>query len=306
MYIYIEAVILDNFFITLVLALISYKALSQRVSIKRALLAATVSTGLAVTFPFINIHWGWLLLLRVATFILLSIILFFRKSKIRCGAIVFLVFTFVFGGAIFAVGLLVHSDLYAALTLPISRIPPGIFIGAALALYFVLKKVLRKLRRGHLAEKFSGKVRFIALNKDITLNAFLDTGNLLYDSKGDLPVTVLSTKASLALLGDLGLIHLLSNQIKKIDNSASFMTYQTANGIKSKMLVLKPKKFWVYYNGSQHRVDGVVLGLVLTKFSNFLAEYDALLHPAICNAMSNSIKLRPNPQIQTTQGAANQ
>jgi len=281
MNVYIEPVLIDNFFITFLLALLTFKALSIKVKWLRISIAAMLATITALVFPFIDIHFAIGLTVRFALFIGLSFILFFKHKRFILASFVFLAFTFAFGGALFAIGFAIHGTLYYALTRPVTNIPIGLILLVALLLYFFIKFLTRKLKRVSLTKNLTTKVKLEIFEKNHEFSAFLDTGNMLFDKKTDLPVVVLSASASLKILGDSGLSALLRNKLKEIDKSARHMEYAGANGKKNKLLILEPDNFLVFFGQTPHKIEGIVLGLTLTNGNGFINQYDMLLHPAI-------------------------
>ena len=281
--VYIEAVIIDNFFITWLLASITYRALNIQNCKLRCLLVASVGTTVAIVYPFLQVHWAIVLGIRIATYVGLSVILFYKKPRPVLASLVFLAFTFTFGGALFALGLAIHGNLYYALTKPATTIPPGAIIAAGLLVYYLLKRVSRRLKRANQTKEYSYSISLEILGQAHLARGFLDTGNSLYCQKTDLPIVVIGTKLSLKILGDKGLSALLRGKINEIDKSARFIYYSGADGKKSKMLLLNPDIFLVYNGQAKHKIEGVVLGLALSAYSNFLTEYDVLLHPSVCS-----------------------
>ena len=296
MVVYIEAVILDNFFITWLLASGTYRALSLVYSRLRIISAAFLGTLVAVMYPLLPIHFGFLLGLRVGLLLLLSTILFYKKAKMVPSALIFLMFTFTFGGALFAIGLAVHGSVEAALTLPVSNLPPGLIIFGGFLIYMLLKRIMRRLRRVHYAKEYTGKVEIDIFNKTFSGSGFLDTGNMLYESKSDLPVVVLSTKMSLQILGDKGLSALLREQIQEISSIARYLHYTGVDGKKNKMLILKPEGLRFYHGQDTHKLEGAVLGLALSQYGKFAQQYDVILHPAVVWGVASKLSTHVMPK----------
>ena len=230
---YIELVIIDNFFITLLLALMSYKALSLRVCRVRLLVCAFVGTAAAVTYPFINIHFGFLILMRVGLGVILSLILFAKKGKLFLGFAVFMFFTFVLGGVIFAIGIMIHGDYQMALTVPVSNIPPGIVLFAVWLLYFAIKKGSRKVKKINDAKNFVFRAEIEIFNKKYKGDAFIDTGNRLYDTQTNLPIVVVGYKMSMDILGDENFKKMLQGKLGDISQDARFIYYGGLNDKKN-------------------------------------------------------------------------
>lgn len=286
--VFIEFVIIDNFVITLLIADTTYRVLSMQRSILRMLIAAAIGTVGAVFFPFLNLSAILILPIRATLLVVLSLILFLKKGKMFFGGLIFLLLTFLFGGALFGLGLMIHGDVETALRVPVTNIPAGVIVGVVWLLYIITKKVLRKLKRVADAKDSISTVEIDILGKNIKCRAFMDTGNRLYDTKSDLPVIVLSKKASLQVLGDEGLFAFLRGDYKKICSESRLISYSGATGKTANLLILKPKEVRFFLGQTSHIYNDVLVGLSMTTFQDSV-EYDVLLHPALVRT------LKPNP-----------
>ena len=285
MTLYIESVILDNFFATLTISDVSYRALSMRRSKKRMTIASLAGTVVAVLYPLLKIHAIWLLLIKIALFISLSMILFKKKGKLMPSAFVFLALTFAFGGVLFAVGLTVFGDVERALRLPISNLPAGILAAGVWGAYLLTKRVCRRIKRTRGIARLTYRYQIEALGNAVSGLAFLDTGNRLYDKNSDMPVIVLSQAPSLKILGDKGLSSLARGTEKEISSSAHYLPFIGAGNKTSRLLIINPEAVRLYSGQTEHIIKGVVLGLMLTSLSAG-AEYDALLPPHVVTELN--------------------
>ncbi|MCL2847271.1 MAG: sigma-E processing peptidase SpoIIGA [Firmicutes bacterium] len=281
MVVYIEVVIIDNFFITLLISILSYRALSVKISYYRAFLASIIGTAVAVIFPFLNWHFGFLLSLRIALLLSLTFILFFKKAKLLSSSLIFLAVSFIFGGALFAVGLNIHGSVENALTLPVSNIPVGLVILFALIMYVILRKLLSKIKRTFFTKDLILKTNFSIFNKEFSVLGFVDTGNMLWCNRFDLPVVILSSSLSLEILGDRGLSALLRDKLSEIHPKAYYINSNSVGNKKSKILVLPLEKFMFYNQNIPHRIEGVALGLSIGSSGKFFGNCDIILHKAI-------------------------
>ena len=280
MTVYVECVIIDNFSVTMLAALLSYRFLSVSVSKTRCVIASAVGTVVAVFYPLMNIHAAILILIKFALWIVLSLILFYKKCSLLKGAGAFLLITFFFGGAMFAVGLMVYADVNKALTLPLSHIPVGLFILGAIAFYVVFRHVVMRVKRISDARAFIADTEITVFSKTFKSKGFLDTGNRLYDEKTGLPIVVLNAKAALTLLDSDKLSAILNKHGEEISGDAHYIDYSTVGGKNNKILVLKPDEIRLYFGQTEHKIKDVMIGISFSKFGD-LTEYDVILHPAI-------------------------
>lgn len=280
MTVYIEYVIIDNFFVTLLISLLSYRVLSVKASKLRALAAAVVGTAAAVVYPLLNIHPILLILFKFFLAVILSLILFYKRCRVYKGMAAFVLMTVLFGGIMFLIGFMVYSDPKKALTLPVTSLPVGFIIAAAMALYPVLKIPLMKFKRISDAKNYVADTEIDIFSKTVKGKGFIDTGNRLYDEKSGLPVVVLNIKAALNVLDAEKLKAVLSGSGEKAQEGAHYIDYCGVGAKKNKILVLKPDELRLYSEKREHRIKDVMIGLAFSKFSDAV-DYDVILHPAI-------------------------
>ncbi|MCL2796529.1 MAG: sigma-E processing peptidase SpoIIGA [Firmicutes bacterium] len=291
MTVYIESVILDNFFATLLISDVSIRALSisrSKLTKFRMLLAACVGTAVALIYPLLKIHAALLFAVKFALFAVLALILFCKKGRkagrVVSSSAVFLALTFAFGGVLFAIGFSVFGDAGKALRLPVTNLPVGLVAAGGWGAYLLSRKVARKLKRSRDLSQLLFRYEISVAGKTVTGTAFLDTGNRLYDAKTDLPVIVLGAPASLSILGDEGLSALLWDKEREVFPGARHIAFSGAGGKKSRLLILKPDAVRFYEGQAEHIIQDAVLGLSLGSFSD-AAEYDVLLHPALVGSL---------------------
>ncbi len=280
MTVYVECVIIDNFSVTMLAALLSYRFLSVTVSKIRCVIASAVGTAVAVLYPLINVHAVLLALIKIALGAVLSLILFWKKCNVLKGAGAFVLITFFFGGVLFAVGLMVYADANKALTLPLSDFPIGVVILGAIGTYFVCKRVVMRVKRMRDSRSFVTDTEITVFSKTFRSKGFLDTGNRLYDEKTGLPVVVLNLNAALQLLDSDKLSAILNKRGEEISNGAHYIEYSTVGGKSNKILVLKPQELRLYFGQTEHRIKDVMIGISFSKFGDS-TDYDIILHPAI-------------------------
>ncbi len=285
MTVYIEAVIIDNFFVTALISVLSYRILSIKKSLLRIGAASCAGTAVAVIYPFLELHNALLVLIKLLLCILMSFMLFFKKGSIIKGGAVFLLTTFLFGGAMFCAGLMIHSDVDKALRLPLSDIPLGAIIGMVFLLYVVIRKAAGGIKRIRDANVYTAVVEIDIFSKTVKGTGFLDTGNRLYDFKSGLPVVVLGAKAALSVLDTERLKLVLEKKAETLDKSAHYIEYSAVGHKSVKMLVLKPDEIRLYSGKAEHRIKDVMIGLSFSKFSDAV-DYDIILHPSIIKSLS--------------------
>lgn len=276
MKVYIEFVIINNFAVTFLIARLSYLMVSEFPVKRRILTSSAVGTAAAVFYPFIN---GAILLViyKLMSGLIMSVILFKRKKLLR-GTLFFFLLTFTFGGAMFAVGYLVHGSVEKALTLPFSQLPVGAIILGCYFLFILLKRALNKLFKTRDVKKFLYDAQIRLFGKNVDCKAFLDSGNRLYDDVSGLPIVIVGIKTLSAVLTDEQMTQLVTGKAKEF-KSAHYVECNCLGG-KSKILVFRPDGLVVYNEDKKNIINDVMLGVVFKRLAD-IEEYGLILNPAI-------------------------
>jgi hypothetical protein len=278
------------------------------VSKRRALSAGVTGTAAAVAYPLLPLSNFFLLSVKGAVWAALSAILFYKKCGFFKGAGAFLLITFFFGGALFAVGLMVHADVGAALRRPVCDVPVGFMLAAAFVTYKVIRACLLTRNRLKSAAPFVYDTEIDIFARTVSGKGFLDTGNGLYDSVSGLPIVVLGIKAALGVLDAQKLKAVIqsgaevgtvcdsqfgtacggagansggafgSRLVKELGAGAHYASYSTVGDGGGKILVLKPDEIRLYSDGDGHIIKDVMIGLAFCKIPS-PAGFDILLHP---------------------------
>jgi len=279
MVVYIEYVIIDNLIITALICSLSAKAAGVRVRRIRIFTAAVIGTAVAVVLPLIPMHFAVYILIAGVlgvTIICIMTIPKGRRVTVRYGA-VFLGISFLFGGALTAVGYLVTGDIYLALTSPFVDIPLGLIVGTAVILYFVFRKVFLSVKRNRNVSSFVADAHISILGKMLRVRGLIDSGNGLYDERTGLPIILLGIKTIIEILTSAELIKIMNGQGDSICKGARYIDIETVTG-KDKILILPCQKFLLYSGRKVNTMYEVMVGL---KAGTLGSGVDALLHPCM-------------------------
>ena len=281
--VYIEFVIIDNLVITALICMLSARAVGYRVRKIRVWSASVGSTIVAIILPLIDMPLAVHILVRVVLAVIIIGIMTIPKGlrlAVKFGTL-FLGVTFLFGGALTAIGYLVTGDIYLALTSPFVDIPLGIIIGVAVILYWICRKVFLSVKRSKIVDGFAIDAHISILGKTYKVRGLIDSGNGLYDDKTGLPIIILGLKSVLKTLDSATLIKVLSGEGDGICRGARYIEIKTVTG-KDKILIVPCQKFVLYpskrVNTMYERVYEVMVGL---KAGALNSGYDALLHPCM-------------------------
>ena len=268
MEVYIEYVLLDNLVIDAVISVLTLKALRLSVTKWRIAVAAAFGTAAAFLLPLLHIHAAFLFFIRMAVGASMAFLIYNHKSFKRYFIcfLVFMLITFIMGGACLGVLFLIGADITNAATLNYqSSVPIGLIALTAAVTIFFIRRLCLYLNR---SKDISGYIRQAELFVDggsVKFDAFIDTGNQLYDMQSGLPVIIVE---SVILIG------LLKNTLTR------YIHYSTLNGKNTKLLIFKPDKLVIYFKGQANIIYDVMVGVYNDKFDKPV-KYSALLHPAI-------------------------
>lgn len=277
MTVYIEAVILDNFCVTWLIAAASYRFLRMRQRRLRTLFASLAGTVVAALYPLINLSPPLLGILKLAFGCVLGAILFARCGYLR-GTAVFVVITFMYGGLIFALGLIRFGNVGDALSLPLGTVPPGIVLGGAALLTALIYRLTRIVHRAQDAGGLVFRAEAELLGGRVELRGFMDTGNRLYDPVSGLPIVVLPAAVFVPLLTDEQVAALGCGRAAAIKGAR----YYECRGIsgKGKLLLVQPDTFRFYFEDKANILYDVMLGISFSPV-RIADGCTAILHPAL-------------------------
>lgn len=269
--IYIEYVIIDNMVINSLLLLGAFKTLRRKTVKWKILLAAAIGTVLAALLPLFPLAAPFAVLVKFLTgFLMVFTAGDFKKFKDYVFTFfVFLAYTFLLGGICTAL-LYGAADVSDALTVNyMSDFPVGLVVLAAALFVWFVYSVCRVIFRQKDYEGFTRKAELDILGRKYTARAFIDTGNMLYDSDSGLPVVVVNKSLIADALADM--------IVSGGKTGAHYIEISTAAGA-AKMLVLSPEKLVIYHKGDK---DANIIDKFRIGVSNEELKFDMLLHPGI-------------------------
>ncbi len=266
---YIEFVIVDNFVLTLLAGSAAARLCHKRVNIWRLIAAAAVGTVVAVFYPFLRSSAAEFAV-KLALWCVLSFIMFFKTQKSAVSGVLFLGCTFAFGGASYALGLILYSSASGAAEF-CGKYPLCLTLGTGAAVYIGMRGVAKRLRLKRAREPYDYGAEVEIFGRKLTFEAFLDTGNCVFDPRTGLPVMITDAERFTSKLDATG----AGEFVKNIDKFRT-MTVETAAG-ETRIYILKPKSVTVYSDRHGHKIDAMV-GLVGGR--RFGSAHEMLIGPA--------------------------
>jgi len=195
--------------------------------------------------------------------------------------LIFMLITFALGGACLGVLFLLGADITNAATLNYqSGVPIGLIVLTAAVTVFFIRRLCLYLNRSRDIAGFIRQAELYINGESVKFDAFIDSGNQLYDAESGLPVIIVESTI---------LNRLLKNTLCDILNRATpkntlknghYIEYSTLNGKNTRLLVFKPDKLVIYSDGQANIIYDVMAGVYGGRFEKPV-KYSALLHPAL-------------------------
>ncbi|MDE7464039.1 MAG: sigma-E processing peptidase SpoIIGA, partial [Clostridiales bacterium] len=186
---YIEFVIADNFLLTYLAGATACGLCHKRVNVIRLLIASAVGTVVAVFYPFMKLNTVAQFAVKISLGIGLCFIMFFKTKRPITSSLLFFGSTFAYGGACYALGLVIYSDAAKAAAFS-RRYPLFMVLTTGVVVFFLSRYVIKRLRAARAREPYELGADVEVFGKSLHFDAFLDTGNCVFDDVTGLPVVI--------------------------------------------------------------------------------------------------------------------
>ena len=189
MTVYIEYVLIDNFFIDYLLLRAALKTAGISVNRLRLFFSALIGAGVALVYPLLEIHPAILFAVKMLSggLIVLTAAKFGRARAYFTSLVFFLLYTFLAGGAITGIYSLMGLNPSSETSVALMLLPVYVIIRVS---YGAIRHIYRK----RISFSLRYRTDITAGGVTVTVNGFMDTGNGLY--AGEAPVIMCSKKAA--------------------------------------------------------------------------------------------------------------
>lgn len=259
MSIYIEPLIIRNLLIAYCISASSYRFLRVKTDLFRIIIAICVGVAASVFYPLTSLSLPWILLIKTAVAATMCLILFAGKCKLVKAAAVFVLCVLTFGGCAYFAACIKYKDPKTALAKPCS-IWLCLVLAASVAVYSLVKRLSVVYHKATDSCPYQCEYKVKLLGKEISGNGYIDTGNLLYDDKTGLPVTVISVKALAPYLSDFQFGKLFAGHADEVFAGARKLKCNGVTG-EGEMWIVRPESFEVYFGNLSNIVLDVMVGL---------------------------------------------
>lgn len=259
--VYIEYVFLDNFVLDLLLLKAVSAARRENSRLFRQIIASLVGAAFAVAFPLFAISPIIKTILKLLLGAAVVLICFGGSRTQRSFFLDFFLFllcSFAFGGTM--LGLMSLFDLSTLISF--GEFSFGAVMLAGYALYRLTVKIIMRLFRASAKNAFAYPCAITLGKKRIETSGFLDSGNMLFDSRSGLPVSVVSKKLALTLTDK--------------STRGRYIEATTISG-RQKMLVFQADRLEIYNGEEVNTIEYVLLGVSGRK----LKDCEIILNPSL-------------------------
>jgi len=279
MTIYIESAIIDNMVINTLLLYFVFKTIKQPVPKWRVLLSAAIGTVFAIVMPLLT--WDGFAAFLVRMFIG-AIMVFTVQSKSVTRFVLFyllfLTYTFAFGGAIYGL-LFMFNSTEGALTFFTynTAVPMGVLVAGVAAFAWVMRLLIRYLNVRHSVNNLLRDVVIYYNDEKFKITSYLDTGNRLVDPISKAPVIIITVSLFLKMFPDVSVDRIFLNKLcKEGIEDGRYINFSTV-GENGNMFVFAPQKVEVVDKKQKRTHENVRLGVTMKGFKDAI-KYDALLN----------------------------
>ncbi len=272
MIVYLDMLILDNFFADAALLYCAVRTVKGEAKFWRIALTALLGTVLGVGYTVFRLYFSlptavdWLLKYGVAIVLPLPAARFKRKRTYALCCLAFVGYMFAFAGLLTA--LFSRSQVNVgegALTYTIYGIPSGVLVAACVAFAFVAVRLVRRLSEHGKMLAYVCDCRLTLQGRSVSIRGFVDTGNRLRDVRGQ-AVAVVERSVVFGLLGEN--LFLTSTPAERI-------AVRTVNG-KSFFSAMRIDRMEIYCGGLANIIEDVTVAVSPEPLAG---EYGIILPP---------------------------
>lgn len=212
--IYVDVLICINLIINFLLLRICSQILNYNLSLKRLIIGSIIGslTSLVIFLPPLNLFITILIKILCAVIIISLTFGFKDIKKLFFAIICFFAINLAFAGIMMAVWLFISPPgMSYSNGITYFNISPVILIITSLLCYIIIT-LLEKLFVKKIPKEMSCLIKVTVDNKTVSLNGYLDTGNMLIDGMTQLPV-IIAEYNSIKTLFPENISKIMKNQI---------------------------------------------------------------------------------------------
>ena len=279
MEVYIEYVLIDNMVINYLIIVLSLKMLKLEQKVYRILLASAVGTLFAFVMPLINLSGVLLFIFKmlVGLIIVLFVLNKQQLKRLMRFYLTFLMFTFVMGGVCFAFIYVLAGEVSG--TTYSLDVPVGLLLLIVVLWTRYVLKLIKAIQKRHTQTYYIYEINLTLRKKNIKINAYFDTGNLLVDVSTSKPIIIVNFAKVIDDFNNDEIRAVLTGNTSKLDFDDVHFEEFKAMSTSGKMIVLKPKS--VVINELNKDLTKEVMVALSVKPLTKEGGFDALIGPKV-------------------------
>lgn len=256
MVVYIEDVLIENFFVTMMLLLILSKVFLFKQSKFKLLVVSLFAGVVACIYPLISFNEILLIIFKLCIGYLI-VFLYAGKSNILAKFITYIFLTALFAG----INILVYYFAYGTINIK-DNFATYILLIIIYFCYYMINSCIKLFKKNFAINNFVYLVKIFDNNKEITDSAFLDSGNTLLED-GE-PIFIINFKLFKKIYNNITLENFVLKKFNGLKNS-HYIKSGFASG-SGKILVFEVDSFTIL--GSKKLVfNNAKLGVVYSNFN---------------------------------------
>lgn len=194
MTVYVENVLFENMMVDGLILLLVAKTLRQKINWWGIFISSLFGSLFALFSPQFETAFAIMLLIKLFVCVAMAYMLNFQMKKLFSKSMLLFLYTFVFGGMVYALFLFFNIQAKNGFVFQYnSDVPIVGIVVLCFAMFFCLQKGIKKLYARKKINSFLYDVTLFLNNKHVNLKGFLDTGNTLV-TKGGKPVVMIPKK----------------------------------------------------------------------------------------------------------------
>jgi len=275
MTIWIEYAIIDNLVINTLLLWFVFRTVKQKAPKWRIFASAVFGTTAALLLPLLTYTGVIAFLIKL---FIGAVMVFIVQSKsltrFMLFYLLFFVYTFAFGGAVYGIMLMFTSTVGAFS----ANISVGALIAIVLVTWKLLSLCIKFLNLRHSVNNYLRDIVIHYKDEKFCVTSYLDTGNRLVDPETRTPVVIISLSLFLKMFPEVSIDRVFLNKLGTVGiDDGRYINFSTVDKQSSKMFTFTPQKFEVVESKTKVKTFDVRLGVSMRGFKDAV-KYDALLN----------------------------
>ena len=283
MEVYIEYVIIDNLIIDFLLLWSTLKVLGLKINKYLIIVSSLFGTIISCLLPLTPFSGLLLVVVKIVVGVLMVLLShkFTSFKQFTYALMLFVSFTFLMGGACYAVIILLGGT-FENITIGTydTIVPVSIVIATCFVYVFIIFRFTKYIYRRKDMIPYIGEAEIEIGGKNYKFKTYLDSGNRLYDKKTGAPVIILSAFALEKYITNDDMAKLIFGEKNGTFDNVHYLEYSTVEGNAKKMVVFTPSKIVIHSNGKSNSYYNVCVGVTFKKFKDAI-DFDCLLHPSL-------------------------